>query len=148
MIGVVFFNSYRRNINLAVTQLIRHGAKNEARAKTLKELGLGDARIIKNLLLGDNMLTKIVARVGEKRYEYEEYKALSKEEKKSISTVDLSCAKFYIREEKYGAAEDISSRYTASVMNTVIFCVFLAVVCVCLIACMPGILNIINSMLD
>ena len=148
MIGIIFFNSYRRNMRLMVTQLIRHGAKSEENAKTLGELGLNDARIIKRLLLGDNMLTKIVARVGEKRYEYEEYKALTKEEKDRISTVDFATAKFYIREDKLFSAEEVSSRYNTSVTNTVISCVFLVIVCVCLIACMPGILNIINNMLS
>ena len=147
IIGIILFNMYRRNIKLAVTQLIRHGAKSEENAKTLSELGLSDARMINGMLLGDNLLTKIVARVGEKRFEYEEYKALTKEEKNEISTVDMSSARFYIRPEMSYTADEISSRYTSSVPNTVISCVFAGVLCICLMMRMPGILNLINNIL-
>ena len=100
------------------------------------------------MLLGENLLTRIVARVGDRRYEYEEYKALTKEEKEKISTVDYSTARFYIREDKLYLAEEVTARYESSLVNTVIACVFVAIVCVCLIACMPGILNVINNALS
>ncbi len=145
IVGVIFFNFYRRNIKLAVSQLIRHGAKSEDNAKTLGEIGLTNFAPIRRMLLGENLLTRIVARVGEKRYEYNEYKALTKEEKKKISTVDFATAKFYIREDKLYLADEVATRYGASRLNTVIACVFAAIVCVCLIACMPGILNVINN---
>ena len=147
IIGIILFNFYRRNIKLAVSQLIRHGAKSEDKAKTLGEIGLGNVTPIKRMLLGENLLTRIVARVGERRYEYDEYKALTKEEKEKISTVDFATAKFYIREDKLALADNVAARYNSSVLNTVISCVFAAIVCVCLIACMPGILNLINNVI-
>ena len=147
IIGIIYFNFYRRNIKLAVSQLIRHGAKNVDNAKTLGELGLSNFAPIKRMLLGENLLTRIVARVGERRYEHDEYKALTKEEKAKISTVDFATAKFYIREDKYYLADEVAARYGSSVLNTVISCVFAAIVCVCLIACMPGILNVIDSII-
>ena len=148
IIGIIWFNFYRRNIRFAVSQLIRHGAKSEDNAKTLGELGLGNLAPIKRMLLGENLLTRIVARVGERRFEYDEYKALTKEEKEKISTVDFATAKFYIREDKMYVAEEVTARYGYSLLNMIIACVFAAIVCVCLIACMPGILNVINNALS
>ena len=148
IIGIILFNSYRRNIRLAVSQLIRHGAKTQENAKTVGELGLGNVAPIKRMLLGENLLTRIVARVGDRRYEYDEYKALTKEEKEKISTGDFATARFYIREDKLYLAEEVTARYESSLVNTVIACVFVAIVCVCLIACMPGILNVINNALS
>ena len=147
IVGIVLFNMYRQNIKLVVSQLIRHGAVSEESAKTLNEIGLKEHKAAKRMLLGDNLLTRIVDRCGKKRYEYDEYKALSKEEKERISTVDFSEARFYIKKEQRAFAEGVVSNYGTSLMNTVISCVFAVVICVCLIACMPGILNIINRML-
>ena len=147
MVGIIFFNLYRQNIKAMVSQLVRHGAKSEDCAKTLGALGLNNSRIIKNMLLGNNLLTKIVARKGEVRYEYSEYKALSKEEKRKALAVDLDTAEFYIREDKFTLADGVVARYGTSVINTLIACLFTAIICVCLIACMPGILNVINNML-
>ena len=143
---VVFFNTYRAGIRTMVHQLIRHGARSEESAKTLSELGLKDNRIIKPLLMGDTLLTKVVGRVGEKRYTYDEYKKLSKAEKED--KIDFSGARFYIREDQTDRAEKIVERYAVSTVRTVITCVLIGIVCICIIACMPGILNIVNSLLD
>ena len=147
IIGIIFFNTYRQNMKIMVSQLIRHGAKSEENAKTLSSLGLGKSVLIKRMLSRDNLLTKIVARKGEKRYGYEEYVGFSKEEKKALERVDFDTAEFYIREDKATLADGVAARYGASILNTVMSCVFVALMCACIIACMPGILNVINKIL-
>ena len=57
MACIVVFNTYRANIKLTVSQLVRHKAKDEESAKTLSELGLDRSRAIKKLLGKNNMLT-------------------------------------------------------------------------------------------
>ena len=143
---VVFLNLYRGNMRLVTSQLLRHGAKNEETAKTLGEIGLGNLKMARFLLAGDTLLTKIVGRVGEKRCTYEEYKKLSKEERND--KIDFESAKFYVREGQTDRAKNISEKYSSSVVRTIVTCVLIGIVCICIIACMPGILNIINNLLE
>ena len=132
--GIILYNSYRRNINLTLSQLIRHGARNEESAKTLKDLRLDEVAAVRRMLRGNNLLTKLVARAGDGKSE--------------TLDDDLLKARFYIKEEKYLLAESMSTRRDASVPSTVMACIFTAIVCVCIIACMPGILNVINNLLQ
>ena len=41
----------------------------------------------------------------------------------------------------------ITERYVTSVPRTIVSCVFVAIICVCVIACMPEILRLINDLL-
>ena len=148
IISIIVFNLYRGNIKRVVSQLARHGAKSEDKAKTLAELGLDKSRAIKKLLSGENMLTKVVGRVGESVYGYDEYMALTKEEKKESDEFDVSEARFYIREEQADRAANIIEKYNTSAQRTAVACVFAAIVGVCLILSMPGILNVINNLLQ
>lgn len=134
IVGIILYNSYRRNINLTLSQLIRHGARNKESAKTLKELRLDKVASVRRMLCGDNLLTKLVTR--------------AEDGKSNTSDSDPLSAKFYIKEEKYLLAESISTRRDASVTSTVMACIFIAIVCVCIIACMPSILNVINNLLQ
>ena len=148
MVGVVILSIYRGTIRAVMMQLIRHETYSEEDAKTLKELGLGESRTVKRLLSGDNILTKTVVRVGKKKYSYEEYMALSKEERLKNESVDFSTAKFYINEDNKDRAASIVEKYVTSVPRTVVSCVFVAIICVCIMACMPEILNGINNLLQ
>ena len=147
ILGVIFLNAYRGNIRIMVMQLTRHNAKSEDSAKTLKELGLHNSKYLKRLLSSDNEMTRIVGRVGEVKYTYEEYKALSKKEKRSRVSIDFDEAKFYLREVETDRIAKVIDKYNVSLMRTVATCVFFAIFCGCIIACMPELLNIINNML-
>lgn len=148
MVGIVYLSFYRGSIRVVIIQLMRHNADSEENAKTLGELGFDKSRIVKRLLSRDNILTKTVARVGEKKYDYEEYKSLSKEEKRESEKIDFSEAKFYIGEDNKDRAMNIVDRYVTSIPRTIASCVFIAIVCVSVIACMPEILNLINNLLE
>lgn len=147
ILGVFILNSYRANVRLAVMQLTRHGATSPENAKTLKELGLDNSKGVKRLLGKNNILTKIVARVGEKQYSYEEYKALSKKEKKKAEEFDINAAAFYIREDKIERAAHVIDRYITSKLRNIAILIFLSLLCVCIIACMPGILNLLDNLI-
>ena len=147
ILGVVVLNNYRGNVRLMAMQLTRHNAKNEDGAKTLKQLGLHKSNGIKKLLHGENTLTRIVARVGEVRYSYEEYKALSKKEKKAKVKIDFDEAEFYLREDQADRIANILEKYNVTIGRTAMTCIFIAILGGCVIACMPEILSIINNML-
>ena len=147
IVGVVLLNLYRGSMRLLVMQLTRHGAVSEDSAKTLKEIGLADARMVKRLLERSNMLTKMVAEAGKVEYDYETYMKLTKAEREAAERVDFSGARFYIKEEEAHRAAFIIERYNTSVMRTVMSCVFVAIICGCVIVCMPGILSMIDTII-
>ena len=146
ILGVVFLHVYRGSIRLAVMQLTRHGATSEENAKTLKELGLYDSRVIRRLLSSHNVLTRVVERVGAVKYDYDTYVKMSKEERAEADKIDFDFAKFYIKEEESNRAGFIVERYVTSLPRTLATCLFFAILCGCVIACMPGILDVVNSL--
>lgn len=147
ILGVVFLNVYRGNLKLMIMQLTRHGATNEDGAKTLKELGLYDSRIIRRMLAGHNMLTQVVARVGATEYDYETYVKMSAQERKEAEKIDFDFARFYIKEGEINRAGFVIERYVVSLPRTLVTCVFIAILCGCVIAWMPGILNVVNDLI-
>jgi len=147
IIGIILLDTYRGNIRYMIMQLHRHDAYSEDNAKTLSELGLDKARVIKYLLTRDNMLTKMVARVGEKKYSYEEYISLGKKER-AKGKIDFGSAEFYIRENQTDRCAHVIEKYNISPTRTVLACAFVGIVCVCIVACMPGILNIVDNLLE
>lgn len=146
IVGIVLLGIYRSNIRMVVLQLLRHGANSEESSKSLADIGLEKSFVIKYLLLGKGILTKTVARVGERVYSYDEYITLSKEEKAKNEKVDFDTAKFYIREDGTDMASAIIEKYATSVPRIVFASVFVALICMCVISCMPAILNIVNKL--
>jgi hypothetical protein len=94
-----------------------------------------------------NALTAVVARVGAVKYDYETYVKMTKEEREAAEKINFDEARFYIYPEKTHRAAFIVDRYNTSFARTFAECVFLAIVCGCIIACMPGILNVLNNLL-
>ena len=148
ILGVIFLNAYRGNVRLMIKQLTRHGATSEDGAKTLKELGLYDSRMVRRMLAGHNMLTQVVARVGAVKYDYDTYVKMSAEERKEAETIDFDFARFYIKEEETHRAGFIVERYVVSLPRTLVTCAFIAILCGCVIAWMPGILNVVNDLIS
>lgn len=130
-----------------VKQLFRHGATSEEGAKTLSELGLSGSSSIKRALSTDSQLRKMVSFVGEKKLSYEEYIALSKEKQKTADIPDFKTARFYIPEASLDRAKRVYNGYSASLLNTVLICIFLISVTACLIMLSPSIVEFVNSAL-
>ena len=147
IIGIILFSIYRATIRRIVFQLVRHEAYFEEKAKTLTELKIDKTLVIKYLFSNNNILTKIVSRVGEKNYSYEEYVALSKEEREKSERIDFDTAAFYIKEDKKDFALSVIEKYNITATKTILAVVFVAALCVCVISSMPGILNIVNKLL-
>ena len=148
IIGIVILNLYRGNIRLAVMQLTRHGALGEENAKTLGALGLARSKAVKRILSRRNVLTSITARKGAVEYDYETYMKMNKTEREAAEKIDFSDAEFYIKEDSAHRAAFIIERYNTSLIRTVMSCVLVAIICGCIIACMPGILNVLDNLLD
>ena len=136
----IAFHLVRSNTFLVVKRLSRRGAASEESAKTLRELGLFDKRILKLMLSGDGQITKIVKRVGKKEYSYEEYTALDKKELKKES-VDFEEARFYLNTEQQTRIDKIQARYEVRPIHTALMCVFIFVAFVCAMLLMPEILT-------
>lgn len=145
-IGLVALDFSRKYIRLTVRQLLRHEAIGADNAVTLSKIGLGESRIVKRFLLGSGHLSRIVKRVGDAEYSYEEYVALQKAKKLKREKIDFSTAEFYIVPEMLDRANSISNNYRTSLIKTVLACLFLAALYICLMLAMPELLSLLNNM--
>ncbi len=146
-ITVIIIVNFRRNrIELLIRQLKRREAISEESALTLSEIKL-DSFIFKKLLSAEGQLTKLVGRAGEKKYTYEEYIALTKNGGKGES-INFSNARFYLRKESEERVTHILESGSPTVLNTILLCVLVLAVFVCISLIMPGILNLINNLLE
>lgn len=143
----VLLEVYRMNTRTMIVQLIRHEAKTKDGAKTLTELGLENNRVIKYLLSNSSLLSKTVGRIGEKKYTYEEYVALGKEEKAEFEKIDFETEQFYIKDECLDRAMHISEKYDSTTVKAVMTCVFLFVIYMCIASAMPELLRLIDGAL-
>ncbi len=145
---VSFFviNHHRATTQIIVKQLMRHNANDKDSAKTLEELGLDGSASAKRMLSAGGQITKLVARVGEKTYTYEEYKKLmGKKGGVPKEKIDLACAKFYVRAEAKERISFIVDTYGSSVLRTALYCILTLAIYICIALCMPEILSFINN---
>ena len=139
------FNTTR--INITVKKLLRRSALNEESALTLDELGI-NTWSIRRLLSASSQLKRLVARVGEPQYTYEEYIALTKKKGYKEEKIDFSLARFYLREDGLARSRHIVEVGQTSILNTVLFSVLLVAIYCCLALLMPEILTLINNLLN
>ena len=139
---------YRSSTQSIIRELARFGCKDESTARTLDELGLDRSVFLKMSLSRNSQLTRIVGRVGEKIFTYEEYIEKTKQ-KGGIKPdkIDFSTAKFYIRDDQHDAAKHILETYGTSIPRTILYCVLFVSLYICIALVMPEILTVINSFL-
>ena len=148
-----------RNTMIAlVKKLTRVEAKDEKSAKTLKELSL-DNLVVRWLLKGSGRLKRLVKIVGEKEYSYEEYIAITKKKKrkkgekieeesaKISNKIDFLLARFYLTDINSNETKNLTEARKSPILNTVLFCVLLLCLFVCLMFLMPTILSAIDNYL-
>ena len=146
-VAVIIIVNFRRNrIELLIRQLKRRDAVSEESALTLSEIKL-DNFVFRKMLSSEGQLTKLVGRAGEKKYTYEEYIALTKG-KNNMESIDFRKARFYLRNESDERTKHILEGSSPTVLNTVLLCVLVLASFVCISFIMPGILNIINNLLE
>ena len=145
ILAFIFVGYIRAGIAATLKALLRREALGEDSARTLDELRINTLPVrlaLKNL---GGKTASVIARVGEKKYTYEEYIELSKKKGFKEEKTDLSTARFYIKEGKRDEAKAIYDRFDSPVFHTVLACVLLIALYSCILFCMPGILNILNS---
>lgn len=145
IIAAVAVNYRKASMTLVIKGLLRHKARDEESAKSLGELKISSlgARLALN---GSGRLAGIVKRVGANKYTYEEYIELTKKRGYKEERIDFESAKFYIADEKYEEAKKIFERSDGSLVHTILFCVFIIAIYICLLFAMPGILDFVNAL--
>ncbi|MBR5449564.1 MAG: hypothetical protein IKV43_06200 [Clostridia bacterium] len=141
-IVVLIFIGYhlvRNNTFLIVKRLAKRNAMGEDSAKTLKDLGLADRKILRLMLSGDGQITRLVKRKGAPEYTYEEYVAAQKRRKKGSSDtkedgscpcknkIDFDTAEFYLDGTQSDRIAKICEKYEVRPRDTVIMCVAIVV---------------------
>ena len=145
-IAAVIITLYRSSLQRIVKQLTRLNAFDEESARTLGDLGLERCLIIKMALARDGgRLTRLIGRVGQKTYTYEEYKALTKKKGYRHERINFAEAEFYIREGKGDEARNIIENYGASMFRTALYCVLVMALYVCVMFFMPEIIMLIDG---
>jgi len=145
IIGTVIINRKRALITLTVSKLLRREAIGEENSVALKHLGI-DTKAVIRLLLGGGQIKTLVKIVGEVTPTYEEYVAKMKDKGYKGETVDLDSAELYLDREQLDTAKRIAQNRSSSPVNTLLFCVLVFAVFVCLILLMPEILTLLNNL--
>lgn len=146
LLTIIVVNLIRETNTNFVKKLIRYEAYNEESSKTLEEIKFNNI-LIRLTLNSNGMMKKIITRVGEKKYTYEEYKEAIKSKEFREEKIDFSKSKFYINENSIADAQRIAEMKNSSLLNTILICVLITIVVISLIICMPEILYYINSAL-
>ncbi len=167
LIATVFISIERNMMTALIKKLSRHEATDENTAKTLSELGFTgfSGFVCRYLLKSSGRLKRLIKRVGEPEYTYEEYVALTSKKKKPAKTangqksvteedgknnllnekIDFATARFYLADKKSNETMNIMEAKNSSLLNTVLFCVLIVAVYVCLTLVLPEILTLINN---
>ncbi len=146
VIASFLINYHRSYTYLAVKRLLRHGALDEKNAKTLGEIGINTASV-RFALSRSGQLTKMIRRVGEPHYSYEEYVAKMKSRSKREEKIDFDTARFFLDETQLDRAHHISEVGSPSFLRSILFAVLILTMGVCIFLLMPEILMWINNLL-
>ena len=146
MIAAVAMNLIKQNTSLIIKSLLRHECSSEEKAKTLPELNI-TSRIAELVAFSDSgRLRKIIKRVGEVKYSYEEYIKLLREKKKPQKP-DSKTTPLYIPSDRLDEAKRIFDKGAPSLLDSVLICVLLFALYICFIFIMPTLVSFANSLL-
>ena len=147
IIATVIVNYRRASMILIIKKLLRHEVFSEDSAKSLSELDANSLGV-RLSLTSDKRTMSMVKRAGEKQYTYEEYSALIKSKDFKEEKIDFEEAKFYLDKTSLEDAKKVVDVPAPSVINTLLFCILLIAVYICLILLIPEILNLINNLIS
>ena len=129
-----------------VRKLMRHEAESEESAKTLEELGLNSGFFIKRQLQSEfSFAARLIKRVGKKEYTYEEYVELQKQKKLTKEKIDFTTARFYLNNKEELRRKHIIENYNPSIIRTVMWCVLMLTLYICIALLVPEILSVIDN---
>lgn len=146
IVAALLINYHRSYMHLTVKKLLRHSAIDEKSAKTLSELGISSGAV-RLALSRTGQLTKIVRRVGEPTYTYEEYVAKTKTRGYKEGKINFDEAQFYIDENHLDRARQINEAGDTSIFKSILFCLLILTVSGCIFLLMPEILTGVNNLL-
>ena len=146
VVASLLINFHRSYTYLTVKRLLRHGALDQANAKTLDELGI-NVPSVRFALSRSGQLTKMVRRVGEPHYTYEEYVKELKKRNKKEEKIDFSSSLFYVDEGQLDRVRHISEAGSPSLFRSILFAFLLFVIGICIFLLMPEILTLVNNLL-
>ena len=139
-----FWINHHKTYTVAIIkQLLRHDATSEEKAKTLPELHLADFKSLKRALSRRGQLTAMIKRVGYVEPTYEEYAAQLKQKKHKDEKIDFKVSRFFIPQATLEKAKRIKERENPTIIRTVLLCVLIVALCVCLMLLMPEILRLL-----
>lgn len=148
--AIVIATLRRSASTLVLRQLLRHEATGEGEAKTLCELGLAERSTVKSVLSSDKTLRRFVSLVGEKAVSYEDYAAMTKEERTRFDkerSIDFSAAAFFIPEDKVEQATRAVQSDASSPVTAVLLCAIMLSAYILLSVMLPSILSFAASLL-
>lgn len=144
---VTFVIYFKRKAQINVfTALIRHEAYDESSAKSLKELRL-DTFLIKFFISPGGQMKKILGIAGRGEPSYDDYVALSKDEKKKYDRPNLNFTKLYIQPDGLDRAKRILENENISIISPVVATIISFVSLFLLAQFLPDILFSINAWL-
>ena len=139
--AATFFITYRKRYTYTFfTQLIRHNADCEERAKTLKELRLADYGALKRALSRSGQLTYMIKRVDEVKPTYEE----ARKRGFKYAKIDFTTERFYINPESLAKVKQIENTSYPAWWKPVVASIAILVVFAVLLICMPKLLELID----
>jgi hypothetical protein len=146
MVAAVLMNLFKQKSSLIIKSLLRYECTDEDKAKTLGELHIS-SRIAEHIAFSDTgRLKRIIKRVGEVEYSYDEYVKMQKEKKKPEKQ-DRKATKLYIPKERLDEAKRIFEKGAPTLLDTVLICVLLVALYICFVFLMPLVISFINSIL-
>ena len=152
---LVAYHLVRNNTFLVVKRLSKRNATSEDNAKTLRDLGLDDKKILKWMLSGDGQITRLVKRKGATEYTYEEYVEAQRNGRKKKSAdgecpckskIDFETAEFYLDSKQSERIGKICEKYEVRPRNTAIMCVAVVVGFIIVMLMMHEILYLLNEL--
>lgn len=145
MIAAIVLNYKRACTVSLIKKLLRYNSTDEESAKTLAELNIKD--IEAKVALSTGRIERMIGISDKKEYTFEEYSALIKKKGFKDEKIDFNNAKLYIKKESLEEAKKIAEQKSPTVLNTILFCLFLISIYVCIALVVPEILNLINMIL-
>ena len=147
--AAVFFVTYYKSYTTTLyKQLLRHGATDEASAKTLKELRLDASLPIRRALSRQSgQITYIVKRVGDIKPSYEEYVENSKKRGYKPEKIDFDKARFYIHPERIDNAKKLTESGGAPLWRAILICLIILSILALLVWLLPDLLSAIDTAL-
>lgn len=145
MIAAVLLNYKRACTITLIKRLLRYNSTDKEAAKKISELDIkiNSAKVA----LSTGRVERMIGIADKKEYTYEEYSSLIKEKNFKEEKTDFNEAKLYIKNESIDEARKIAEQKSPTVINTILFCIFILSIYICIALMMPELLNLINILL-